>query len=86
MVRILVYAYATGVFSSRRIARTLGDDAAFRVLGAGSFAKHPKSGEFPRRHLADVAGEMGLEDFGKQSIDRTKLRANPSKRKAMSNY
>lgn len=32
-VKVLVYAYATGVFSSRKIARKLHEDVAFRVLG-----------------------------------------------------
>ena len=50
--------------------------------------------EFRRRHLEDfkglfvevvrVAREMGLSSFGKLSIDGTKVRANASKRKAMS--
>ena len=94
MVKILVYAYATGVFSSRRIARKIEEDIAFRLLSAGNFPQHRTICEFRRRHLADferlfvavvrLAGEMGLADFGKLSIDGTKVRANASKRKAMS--
>jgi transposase len=34
MVKVLVYGYATGVFSSRKIARKLHEDVAFRVLAA----------------------------------------------------
>ncbi|MEM9397502.1 MAG: transposase, partial [Pseudomonadota bacterium] len=34
MVKVLVYAYATGTFSSRKIARKLEEDVAFRVLAA----------------------------------------------------
>jgi len=37
MVKVLVYAYATGVFSSRKIAKKLYEDLAFRVLGADNF-------------------------------------------------
>ena len=37
MVKVLLYAYATGVFSSRGIARRLEEDVAFRVLAAGNF-------------------------------------------------
>jgi hypothetical protein len=37
MVKVLLYAYATGVFSSRKIARKLHEDVAFRVPGAGNF-------------------------------------------------
>ena len=40
MVKVLVYGYATGVFSSRKIARKLHEDVAFRVLAAGNFPKH----------------------------------------------
>ena len=40
MVKVLVYGYATGVFSSRKIARKLHEDVAFRVLAAGNFPAH----------------------------------------------
>ena len=94
MVKVLLYAYATGVFSSRGIARKLEEDVAFRVLGAGNFPQHRTLCEFRRRHLSDfkelfvavvrLARELGLARFGKLSIDGTKVRANASKRKAMS--
>ena len=94
MVKILVYAYATGVFSSHRIARKVEEDVAFRVLAAGNFQQHRTVCEFRRLHLADlerlfvdvvrVAGEMGLTDFGKLSNGGTKVRANASERKGMS--
>ena len=37
MVKVLIYGYATGAFSSRKIARRLHEDVALRVLGAGDF-------------------------------------------------
>ena len=40
MVKVLLYAYATGVFSSRRVARKLEEDVGFRVLAAGNFPQH----------------------------------------------
>ena len=40
MVKVLIYAYATGVFSSRAIARKLEEDVAFRVLAAVPAAPH----------------------------------------------
>src|ERR1700733_9769054 len=40
MVKVLVYGYATGVFSSREIAKKLHEDVAFRLLAAGNFPKH----------------------------------------------
>ena len=94
MLKVLIYGYATGVFSSRKIAKKLEEDVAFRMLGAGNFPKHRTISEFRRRHLGAferlfvevvrVAGEMGLVSFGMLSVDGTKVRANASKRKAMS--
>ena len=93
MVKVLLYGYATGVFSSRGMARKLEEDVAFRVLGAGNFPSHRTICEFRRRHLSDfkrlfvevvgLAREMGVANFGQLSIDGTKVRANASKRKAM---
>ena len=94
MLKVLVYGYATGVFSSRKLARKLEEDVAFRVLGAGNFPSHRTICEFRRRHLSDfkrlfvevvrLAGELGLANLGRLSVDGTKVRANASKRKAMS--
>ena len=94
MLKVLVYGYATGVFSSRKLARRLEEDVAFRVLGAGNFPGHRAICEFRRRHLSDfkrlfvevvrLAGEMGVANLGRLSVDGTKVRANASKRKAMS--
>ena len=94
MVKVLIYAYATGTFSSRRIARKLEEDVALRMLAAGNFPQHRTVCEFRRRHLDDfralfvevvrTARAMGLARFGALSVDGTKVRANASKRKAMS--
>ena len=64
------------------------------MLAAGNFPRHRTICEFRRRHLSDfrrlflevvrVSREMGLVRFGVLSIDGTKVRANASKRKAMS--
>ena len=53
MVKLLLYGYATGVFSSRKIARKLEEDVAFRVLAADNFPSHRTICEFRRRHLGD---------------------------------
>ena len=94
MVKVLIYAYATGVFSSRKIARKLEEDVAFRMLAAGNFPQHRTLSEFRRRHLKDfkrlfvqvvsLAREMGMVGLGRLGIDGTKVRANASRRKAMS--
>ena len=82
LVKVLIYGYATGVFSSRGIARKLEEDVAFRMLGAGNFPQHRTICEFRRRHLPHVqalfleavrlAREMGLVRFGTLSIDGTR--------------
>lgn len=94
MVKVLVYAYASGVFSSRKIAKKLHEDVAFRVLGAGNFPKHRTICDFRALHLKELsalfvqvvklARECGLIKLGTIAVDGTKLRANASKHKAMS--
>ena len=94
MVKVLIYAYGTGVFSSRKIAKKLEEDVAFRMLAAGNFPQHRTLCEFRRRHLKDfkrllvqvvvLAREMGMVGLGRLGIDGTKVRANASRRKAMS--
>lgn len=53
MVKVLVYAYATGVFSSRKIAKKLHEDIAFRVLGAHNFPAHRTIRDFRAQHLVE---------------------------------
>ncbi len=94
MVKLLVYGYATGVFSSRKIERRLHEDLAFRMLGAGNFPKHRTIRDFRALHLKELsdlfvqvvklAREMGLVKLGTVAIDGTKIKANASRHKAMS--
>jgi len=94
MVKVLVYAYATGVFSSRKIARKLHEDVAFRVLAAENYPAHRTICDFRALHLAELAGlfvqvlklarEMGLVKLGTVAIDGTKIKANASRHEAMS--
>ena len=94
MVKVLIYGYASGVFSSRKIARKLIEDVAFRVLGANNFPAHRTIREFRQLHLQEfsalfvqvvkLAREAGLVKLGRLGIDGTKIKANASKRKAMS--
>ena len=56
MVKVLIYAYATGVFSSRKIARRLHEDVAFRVLAAGNFPAHRTISDFRALHLKEYVG------------------------------
>jgi transposase len=94
MVKVLIYGYASGVFSSRKIARKLSEDVAFRVLSANNFPAHRTIREFRQLHLPEfcalfvqvvkLAREAGLVKLGRLGIDGTKIKANASKRKAMS--
>lgn len=94
MVKLLLYGYATGVYSSRRIARALSDSVAFRFLAAGNEPDFRTINEFRRRHLQALSGlfeqvlqicaEAGLVKLGAVAIDGTKVKANASKHKAMS--
>lgn len=94
MVKVLIYGYATGVFSSRKIARKLHDDVAFRVLGADNFPMHRTICDFRTLHLSELAAlfvqvvrlasECGLVKLGTIAIDGTKIKANASRHKAMS--
>jgi transposase len=94
MVTVLLYAYATGTFSSRRIARKLEEDVAYRVLAAGNFPAHRTIAEFRQQHVEDfealftqvvqIAREAGVVQLGALAVDGTKVKANASKHKAMS--
>lgn len=94
MVKVVLYAYASGVFSSRKIARKLHEDVAFRVLGAGNFPKHRTVSDFRALHLEELASlfvqvvklarECGLVKLGTIAVDGTKIKASASRHKAMS--
>lgn len=93
MVRVLIYGYCRGVFSSRRLARYLREDVGGRYLAAGNLPAHRTLCEFRRRHLDDfgdlfvqvvaVARELGLAKLGTLAVDGTRVKASASKRKAM---
>ena len=94
MLKILIYAYATGTFSSRRIAQKIEEDVAFRVLAAGNFPQHRTICDFRQEHLQKfvelfkqvvlIAKSSGLIKLGRVAIDGTKIKANASRHKAMS--
>jgi transposase len=94
MLKVLVYGYATGVFSSRKLARKLHEDVAFRVLAAGNYPAHRTICDFRAFHLKELsdlfiqvvklARECGLVKLGTIAVDGTKIKANASRHKAMS--
>ena len=94
MVGVLLYAYCTGTYSSRKIAAKLADSVAFRFLAAGNQPDFRTISEFRRRHGEALAAlftqglrlcrQAGLVQLGRVAIDGTKIKANASKHKAMS--
>jgi transposase len=94
MVRILLYGYTTGVRSSRAIERRCVDDVPFRWLAAGAAPDYRAIARFRKRHLSALGHVFvqalalcqaaGMVSLGRVALDGTKVRANASKRKAMS--
>lgn len=94
LLSLLIYGYATGVFSSRRIERATYDSVAFRFIAAGAHPDHDTLATFRRRFLDELAGlfvqvlevaqEMKLLKLGTISLDGTKVHANASRHSALS--
>lgn len=94
MVKVLIYAYCTGVFASRRIEKRLVEDVAFRVLAAGNTPDFRTLSDFRKIHRKAVEGlfeqvlrlalKAGAIKLGRVAIDGSKVKANASKHKAMS--
>ena len=94
MVKLLVYGYAVGVSSSRKLERATYEDVAVRMLCADQHPDFRSVGRFRVRHLEALAGllvqslrlcrQARLVALGSLALDGTKLRANASRHKAMS--
>lgn len=94
MLKVLLYGYASGVRSSRKLEERLRSDVNFMFLAGQARPDHKTIAEFRRRHLAAFGGlfltalhlcqAAGLAKLGRVAIDGTKLKANASKHKAMS--
>lgn len=94
MVKVLLYAYCIGVPSSRKIAKRIEEDVAFRVLSANNTPDFRTISDFRKDHLEALAGSFvqvlklcqkaGLVKLGHVALDGTKVKANASKHKAMS--
>lgn len=89
MLALLIYCYANGIFSSRRIERATHRDVAVRFIAADTHPDHDTIATFRRENLEAftiafhqvllLAGELGLLRLGMVSIDGTKIDANASK-------
>jgi transposase len=92
LLALLVYGYARGVRSSRRIERACTEDVAFRVICAQDVPDHATIARFRREHFADaevmgdlfaqvlvLAARAGVGKLGYIAVDGTKIAASASK-------
>ena len=94
LLGILVYGYATGVFSSRKLERASYDSVAFRFVAANQHPDHDTIAAFRRRFLTEIqalfvqvlqlARELGVLKLGTIALDGTKIHANASRHSALS--
>ena len=94
LLGLLVYGYASGVHSSRKIERASYDSVAFRYVAANTHPDHDTLATFRRRFLKEIealfvqvlmlAREMKLLKLGHIALDGTKIKANASKHTALS--
>src|ERR1700736_2526910 len=94
LLGLLVYGYATGVFSSRELERATYDSVAFRFIAANDHPDHDTIATFRRRFLPEIEGlfvkvlllarEMGVLNLGTVALDGTKIHANASRHRALS--
>lgn len=93
LTRVLLYGYAIGEPSSRRIEQATYDSVAFRYLTADQHPDHDTIASFRQQHLESLGRlfvqalrlcqRAGLVKLGHVAIDGTKLQANASSRKSM---
>jgi transposase len=94
LLGLLFYAYATGVFSSRKIERATYENLGFRFVAGGQHPDHDTIANFRKTFLsqiqelfvqvlllAQLAGVLTLENL---SGDGSKIHADASKSKAIS--
>lgn len=94
LLGLLVYGYATGVFSSRKIERATYEHLAFRFVSGGLHPDHDTIANFRKTFLGDIealfvqvlllAQEVGVLKVGNISLDGSKIHADASKSKAVS--
>jgi len=93
MLALLIYCYASGIFSSRQIERATYRNVSVRFISANSHPDHDTIAKFRRDNATAIeaaftqvlllAGELGLLKVGMVSIDGTKIDANASKIKSL---
>lgn len=93
MLGLLIYCYANGIFSSRRIERATYRDVAVRYLTGDTHPDHDTIAKFRRENfdavaacfvrVLELAREAGVLKVGTVSVDGTKVRANASKHRSV---
>ena len=94
MTALLLHAYASGLYSSRRIAKACVERVDFMMIVALDAPDFRTISDFRKRHLQALASlfvqvlklaeAAGLVKLGHVALDGTKIKANASKHKAMS--
>ena len=94
LLSLLIYGYATGIFSSRKIERATYDSLAFRYIACNRHPDHDTLANFRKRfggqfqsifvQVLQIARENQLSHFGTVSLDGTKIHANASRHRALS--
>ena len=94
LLKVLIYSYCQGIFSSRKVAAGIEDLVALRYLAAGNQPGHRTIARFRKDNIerfqalfvqvVRIAAGIGLVKMGTVAVDGTKLKANASKHKAMS--
>lgn len=94
MLGLLIYGYATGVYSSRRIEAATYESVAFRYIAANVQPDHDSLCAFRKRFLKEIetlfvqvlciARQMKLLKLGTIALDGTKIHANASRHSALS--
>lgn len=94
LLSLLIYGYATGTFSSRKIENATYDSLAFRYLACNLHPDHDTLATFRRRfgaqfesafvQVLQIARENQFSSFGTVSLDGTKIHANASRHSALS--
>jgi len=94
LVSLLLYGYATGTFSSRKLEQATRDSVPYRYICANQHPDHDSICAFRKRFLTELEGlfvqvlviarQLGVLKLGTVSLDGTKIKANASKHKALS--
>ena len=94
LLGLLLYGYATGTFSSRKIERGTHESIPFRYIAGNMHPDHDTINQFRKDNLEELKGlfvqvltiayVMGYVKLGNISIDGSKIHADASKSKAVS--